>query len=853
MDCNLCPLRQSSGGPVWGDGDPSSPYWLVGEAPGEQEDRERRPFVGKSGVELNDNYLLRNGLERSLFYVTNLVKCRPPKNRDPRPEEIAVCRQHLDREMQEYRPAVIGTLGRFASTEILGRKVDMTMYHGVPLHLGNGSTVVPIYHPALGLHSTSMMIHITNDFQALSAVIRGSLKPEDYIDPIPNTNYEEYPAPPSTFDFRVMGVDTESVDGKIWSIQFSVKAGESIFIPAGRSDGVSWLRDKVKNPDILVVLHNAQHDLPMLAQVGIIPARWTDTMLMANLLGDLPKGLKALAFRLAHMTMHSYSEMVDPITTERAIQYLARVMQFKWPKPPKIQTIDEGEYRWKQPWSAHTMAKSILNSVAAGTCDDPYKRWHEYPSRGLIEGVVGKLVAATIADVDPKTAIYYACRDADATLRVYHHLNPRIQAANQLSVLDRDCRVVPMVADMERCGMAVDQPHFMQLGDEYEKRKWGVVEKIEALVGYKVNPGSSDQVADLLFKRLGLKPKWRTKDGADSTNAAVLEVLEGSHPVVPLIMEYRELDKMRGTFVEGVLDNCQRWADGRCRTHLLMIRASTGRFAAKGPNLLAFPQEDRSTEGKALRDGFVAGPGRVFVSGDYSQIELRVLAHVSQEPTMIEVFRSGGDIHQEMAAQIYKIPADLVNSEQRNAVKKVNFGIPYGITEAGLYKFLGPQGWSKKACERLINDWFSRFSAVAGFMDRTRIFARRHRYVEDMFGRRRLIPEVLSAHQFVREAGLRQAGNQPIQTGANSILKEAMAQLVPIYKQLQREGHYIWPLLPIHDDLLWEMDRSIVTWAIPLIKSIMEGCLDTIGMPFSVPIVVDFKVGERWGSMEKWK
>lgn len=214
----------------------------------------------------------------------------------------------------------------------------------------------------------------------------------------------------------------------------------------------------------------------------------------------------------------------------------------------------------------------------------------------------------------------------------------------------------------------------------------------------------------------------------------------------------------------------------------------------------------------------------------------------------MEVFRNGGDIHREMAALVYKIPAALVSSEQRAAVKKVNFGIPYGITDAGLHKFLEPEGWSRRACTKLIDEWFARFSKVAVFMNNTRTFARRHRYVEDMFGRRRLIPEVLSAHQFVREAGLRQAGNQPIQTGANSILKEAMGLLVPIYKQLQREGNYIWPLLPIHDDILWEVDEAIIPWVIPLIKSVMEGCVT-----LDVPIVVDFKVGKRWGSMEKVK
>jgi DNA polymerase-1 len=445
-------------------------------------------------------------------------------------------------------------------------------------------------------------------------------------------------------------------------------------------------------------------------------------------------------------------------------------------------------------------------------------------------------------------ALYYACRDPDATLRVYHALWPRIVAADLVGPLERDCAVVPMVSDMERHGMAVDEAHVELLGKEYDQRKEDTVEEIRVMIGRRINPASSDQVSHLLFKELGLRAKGRTTKGKDSTNSDILDTLKDKHPVVSKILTYRELDKMKGTFVDGVLENCRRHADRRCHTDLSMIRAATGRFVASDPNLLAYPQEDRSNEGAHLRNAFVAGEGKVFVSGDYSQIELRMLADQAQEPTMKDLFWRKIDIHQGMAAKVYKIALEDVTSKMRYSVKKVNFGIPYGITEAGLFKFLEPEGWSKQDCAKLIGDWFKEFSQVHAYMQGIYQFARRYGYVKDWAGRRRLIPEVRSAHEYVRQAGLRQAGNMPIQTGANSILKEAMRNLVPFYQALQEQGYYIHPLLPIHDDLLWEMDAAIVPWVVPCIKSIMEGAVT-----LSVPIVVDFKVGPRWGSMEKYK
>jgi uracil-DNA glycosylase family 4 len=840
---------------VWGEGNPNSPYWLIGEAPGREEDSQRRPFCGATGVELEENYLRRNQLSRCLFYITNLVKCRPPRNRDPKPEEIRICSQHLIREMQTAKPqAVIGTLGRFSTNFIMGRELDMAMYHGIPLHRKGGGLVVPLYHPAVGMHSTTMMTHVANDFKGLAATIRGFLRPKE--DPLPDPIYEEMIKVPMSFatpEAMVVGVDTESVRDRVWSVQLSFKAGEAWFIRATNAPVIEWFSELVASPNVLVVLHHAQHDLPMLAQVGIHPKRWTDTMLMANLLQDKPKGLKSLAYRLCGMPMTSYKELVDPITQGRAKEYLEKVAQFKWPKPPKIEVFDDKkkQWRWKQPWSMHTVANSALNRGSEGAGIDYYKTWHGNNNRLQVEAVLGKLEAATIADVSFEKALHYACRDADATYRIYPHLWREICELDLEGPLERDCGIVPMIVDMEQTGIAVDIDYYKKLVQTYTERRDAEAKEIEALLGRPFDPASRDQVERLLFKEMKLKTKFKTKGGKDSTSSEVLETFEDEHPVVGHILKYREYDKMRAAFAEGVLRNALRHSDKRCHTHISTIRVVTGRLASKEPNLLAFPQPARSEEGKPLRDGFVAGEGKVFLSGDYSQIELRVLAHESQEPTMIHIFHDGGDIHRATAAEVFEVDYAEVTDQQRYPIKTVNFGIPYGITASGLSRQLlkmGLEGWNVEACDKLIEKWFKNFQHVAGYMSRIQSDARRYERVRDLYGRQRLIPEVRSAWEWVRSAGLRQAGNAPIQMGAGSIMKEAMRLLVPIYQDFNSQGTYIKPLLQIHDDLLWEVDELALPILMPIIKTVMENCTQ-----LSVPLVVDFSVGKRWGSMEKIK
>lgn len=842
--CKLCPLGALQRNPVWGEGDPNSRVWIIGEAPGKDEDRKGRPFVGNSGKEL-DNYLLLAGIQRGDCYITNLVKCRPPENRDPKPEEVGICSYHLNKELlYADKDTIIVPVGRFAARYILG-SVDLSVIHGIPQRAENGMIVVPCYHPAAGMHQTAMMTHLLNDFEAVGRTLRGIIGPEDWQDKYPIPTYDVLDKLPHTSlppEEGVIALDTEE-DG--WSVQVSFKVGEGWLIHGSNNDSISLLKKWVEDEDITVVMHNAQYDLKVLHKLDIHPRKWYCTMLMANLLQDVPRGLKALAYRLAGMRMKSYSDLVTPHTQRKTLEYLATASTQIYPKPPPITALVRGQLKTKNPQSINTRLKRLFTDYSKNPELDLYSRFMSWEDREAVERRLGPLEAATIADVPFNEALHYACSDPDATLRIFPILLARIKAEGLMDSLLRDQRAVYAVMEMEETGIQLDAPYLEELGKSYSEQRTIVAREIGELAGFPVNPGSSNDVAKLLFDVLKIKPGKKTKGGTrHTTDGDFLQCSKHLHPVIPKIIKYREMQIMEKNFVDGVMDNYRRSGDGRVHPDLSMISVETGRLASYSPNLLAFPVPARSEEGGPLRDAFVAGEGRSLVSADYSQIELRVMADQGQEPTMLKVFQRGGDIHAETAADVFGIPLSEVKDKDRYAVKVVNFGIPYGMTEAKLFEDMGKEGWDIDQCKMFIQKWLRTFSGINGLMARYKNEARRFKTVRDMFGRLRRIPEVKSVHFWIREAGLRKAGNFPIQGGVASIVKEAMGQLFLLFEEIRKQGHYIYMLLQIHDDLLFEMDDDILPWAIPMIRFVMENVVQ-----LSIPTPVDFKVGKRWGSM----
>lgn len=406
--------------------------------------------------------------------------------------------------------------------------------------------------------------------------------------------------------------------------------------------------------------------------------------------------------------------------------------------------------------------------------------------------------------------------------------------------LDRDIGIVPCVIQMEETGVGADRETFECLDLVLEHQKQGCAEEIEDLVGYYVNPKSDKQVRELLFNRLRLPSVRRTQAGLPSTEDEALELLRDRHPVVPLIQDYRAKGILQCNFVSAVLRDLQHHGDGRVRPDISLITAVTGRLASKVVNLIAWPKD------KELRRGFVAKPGCVFLSGDYSQIELRVLAHVAQEPTMLQAFREGLDLHRLTAADVTGKRLEDVTDEERQAAKRVNFGVPYGISAKGLHAMLEHLGWTLTGCEQFLAKYFLVRKKVALWMDATKAEARRHGYVRDFLGRICRVPEVKSVHHWIRSSGERQAINAPIQMGAQSIMKVAMAKLWPYIEIINQELGYCRVIIQIHDDLKLETEERLVPVVLPIVKHCME-----TAVKISVPIPVEFKMGKTWGSMEE--
>ena len=386
--------------------------------------------------------------------------------------------------------------------------------------------------------------------------------------------------------------------------------------------------------------------------------------------------------------------------------------------------------------------------------------------------------------------------------------------------------------DMEREGFLVDREELTRLGSSYAGHIAELTEKIHAYAGFPVNINSTKQLGELLFDTLKLSTGRKTTRGY-STDAETLENLYDAHPVVPLILEYRKYQKLNGTYIEGLLR--QQSHDGRIHTSFDQTAAATGRISSVEPNLQNIPV--RSDLGREIRKAFVARSGWMLVDADYSQIELRVLAHMSEDPVMIDAFLKDQDIHRRTAAEVYGVDLTQVTPAMRSAAKAVNFGIVYGISDFGLARNIGV---SRKQAAEFIERYLTRYAGIKRFMDSSVAQGKLQGYVTTLFGRRRYLPELSSANYNTRSFGERAAMNSPIQGTAADIIKLAM---VETHRALTREGLKARLILQVHDELIVESPPEEIDRASALLRAAMEGVARML-----VPLKVDLCVGRDWNA-----
>ena len=387
-----------------------------------------------------------------------------------------------------------------------------------------------------------------------------------------------------------------------------------------------------------------------------------------------------------------------------------------------------------------------------------------------------------------------------------------------------------VLADMERTGMLVDRDGIAAFGDELRGQLNACLGRIYEQVGYSFNLNSPKQLGEALFDKLGLPHRKKTKSGY-STDAATLESLRSYSPVIDDILEYRSCQKLLSTYADGLLKVIG--PDGRVHSTFLQTEARTGRLSSTEPNLQNLPV--RTEQGSRLRGFFVAKPGCILLDADYSQIELRILAHISGDEAMQEIFRTGGDIHRSTAARIYGMPPEMITPRLRSSAKAVNFGIVYGI---GAYSLSRDIGVTVKEAEAFIQSYLDSFPGVRQYMDDTIAFGKEHGYVATLFGRRRALPELTSSNFNVRALGERMAMNTPIQGTAADVIKLAM---VRVWQRLRDEGLTARLILQVHDELIVEAPLEEADKAAQILGEEMEHAVN-----FAVPLTADVTRGHTW-------
>ena len=436
--------------------------------------------------------------------------------------------------------------------------------------------------------------------------------------------------------------------------------------------------------------------------------------------------------------------------------------------------------------------------------------------------------------VTVERATEYAAEDADVTLQLHQALYPRVQAEEKLERIYREVEI-PLVAvlfRMERNGVLLDRGLLRELSREFGEKMAAIEGEAHAQAGQPFNINSPRQIQEILFEKQGLKPVKKTPSGQPSTDEESLEELALDHPLPKLILDYRTLAKLKSTYTDKLPESIHP-KTGRVHTNYGQAVAVTGRLASNDPNLQNIPI--RTAEGRRIREAFVAPPRSQIVSADYSQIELRIMAHISRDAGLLAAFAAGEDIHTATAAEIFGLSPKAVGSEQRRYAKVINFGLIYGMSAFGLARQLGLE---RAAAQQYMDRYFSRYPGVADYMKRTREAARETGYVETVFGRRLWLPEIRGANPARRQGAERAAINAPMQGTAADLIKMAM---IKVDRWLAGERMNSRLILQVHDELVLEVPEGELERVKRELPALMSGVAT-----LAVPLVVDVGAGPNW-------
>jgi uracil-DNA glycosylase family 4 len=889
------------------------------------------PFQGPAGRELN-RFLSKAGLSRESVYVHNVLGCRPPGNlMSPAIQEhIGTCTSlWLEPELEIVRPEVVIAVGATAINHFLKGKlqppfinldgsISVDTVNGLPFfpaETGRPFVVFCTYHTAAGLRNEATMHLIEEAFQNLSLFLGGSTVRQFDEHPEPSYRWvSEGERLPGVDFYHLMTRRASTValdfeiepDGSMFCWSMSTEAGTGSAFEPGPINNAT-LRAICEDPAIVKVFHNLPGvDWAVLAKLGIESVNYQDTMVRAYLLNFRPQGLKALAAKRLGMAMEEYGHIVRAHRQPVAMAYVKQIEAEEWPfegrnrpmesrartmlkkagleiirpkprKPPKPRIKKDGtaSLRTQKP-----IAPVQFNEIPPVEGFDLWSAWRavRLEDRAFVEEVFGPLLDVGLKaewEVNPQHVVVYSSRDADATLRLYQLQEPHLKVAGMTGpgrVLELDTESIGPAAEMMARGMGVDVPRLIAFGELCRQRVSEATQKCTDLTGLDFNPLSSDQVARVLYEDLKLPtPDKSLRPGQKhfTTDEEYLAKLfdRTKHPVISAILDARGWDKLRGTYAESLPRQAVK---GRVHPELRLTRTETGRPASANPNLQNQPV--RTKEGKEIRQAFVASPGRVLLSCDQSQIELRITAHLSDDSVMIERFIKGWDIHRATAAEAYGVPLDLVTPEQRQIAKIFNFGVIYGMSEDGLATAVNDSYmeaaretgesvdpaklWLPDRAAEFIRVYFDIYRGVRRWINDIQQFVLDHGYVADIAGRRRYIPQALSTNRRSSSKALREASNMPVQSSSQVALRRPMARVYRELRQLGLSGlgpggtispaDPVWMIMQVHDELI--LEPTTETWEV--VARMTKVAMET-SLVLKVPMLAEVKVGDRWGSMKK--
>jgi DNA polymerase-1 len=438
------------------------------------------------------------------------------------------------------------------------------------------------------------------------------------------------------------------------------------------------------------------------------------------------------------------------------------------------------------------------------------------------------------AQVELSRAAEYSCEDSEMTLQVHQALWPMLQQqSGPLHVYEHiEMPSVAVLGRIERNGVLIDAAVLARQSQELAERMMALEREAYELAGQPFNLGSPKQIGEILFGKLGLPVKKKTASGTPSTDEEVLDELAADYPLPAKLLEHRSLAKLKGTYTDK-LPLMVNPATGRVHTNYAQAVAVTGRLASNDPNLQNIPI--RTPEGRRVREAFIAPPGHAIVSADYSQIELRIMAHISEDPGLLKAFAEGMDVHRATASEVFGTAPEQVTSEQRRYAKTINFGLIYGMGAFGLAASLGIE---RSAASAYIERYFQRFAGVKRYMDETRASAKAKGYVETLYGRRIYLPEINGGSGPRRSAAERQAINAPMQGTAADLIKLAM---IAVQQMLEREARSTKMIMQVHDELVFEVPDAEIAWAREAVPRVMASVA-----ALKVPLLAEVGVGPNW-------